>query len=415
MAAAVLFLGAVPVSDAAAQIVARNPLEEVRRGVTVDSRVRRDYDPLGVRLGSFKLDGAVDIGGGYDDNLLALQQKTSDGFADQAGAVGLRSDWTTHALGVTGNFDSRQYFNRSEFDWLDWDLGGYGRYDISPYTNVEAQYRHYQDHLDVYNFDVQTAGIFRPVPITSDEVQASVNTTLNRIGLLGNVLYRTYRFENVDFNGVQSRISLNDFDTVIGTVGTSYAFSDGRYANLIFRLQDISYSQQESRGRDSFTWEALGGFTYDFDGVWQGRLAIGWRERNYRDPTLKNLSGPAVEGQLSWSPTLLTTARLNVSRTIEESIRFDSVSYNRTQGGVAVDHELLRNVILTGDIRADYREYERPSQTALDALFTVSGRYLLNRNLSVIGSYTHARRLEQSGGFQEYDRNLVQLRLRVAL
>ena len=65
----------------------------------------------------------------------------------------------------------------------------------------------------------------------------------------------------------------------------------------------------------------LGGFTYDFDGVWQGRIAVGWRERNYKDPNLKNFAGPAVEGQLTWAPTLLTTVRFNVARTIEESIR----------------------------------------------------------------------------------------------
>lgn len=414
--AAMLFLGALTAPDAVAQSATRNTQEEVQRGVTVDSRLRRDYQPLGVRLGSFRLNGTLDVGGGYDDNLLGTKQnRISDGFADQAGSAGLESDWTTHALGVTGNFDARQYFSKSDFDWVDWDIGGYGRYDLSPYTNVEGRYRHYRDHLDVYSYDVQTAGIFRPVPFTSDEVQASANTSLNRIGLLGNVLYRTYRFEDVTIANIRNQVSLNDFDTVVGTLGTSYAFGQGRYANVIVRLQDISYTRQESRGRDSFTWEVLGGFTYDFDGVWQGRIAFGWRERSYNDPNLKNFSGPAVEGQLTWAPTLLTTVRFNVSRTIEESIRNNAVSFNRTQGGVAVDHEFLRNVILTADARADYREYQSPNETALDGLFTLSARYLVNRNLSVIGNYTFTRRFEATGGFPEFDRNVLQLRLRVAL
>jgi hypothetical protein len=39
----------------------------------------------------------------------------------------------------------------------------------------------------------------------------------------------------------------------------------------------------------------------------------------------------------------------------------------------------------------------------------------VNRNVSLVGSYQHARRLDSSVGVQEFDRNLFQLRLRIAL
>jgi hypothetical protein len=308
-----------------------------------------------------------------------------------------------------------QYFKNSEYDWTDWDIGGYGRYDFNAVTNAEARYRHYRDHLDVFSIDVQSAGITRPVPYDSDEFQLNGTTQFGRVGLLGTVLHRTYRFQDVVIGGVPNRVSLNDFDTTIGAVGTSYAFAAGRYVNVIFRVQDIAYQKQESRARDSFTWEVLGGFTYDFDGVWQGRIAFGWRERSYQDSQIRTFRGPAVEGQLTWAPTLLTTVRFNISRTIEESIRRDTVSYNRTAGGMGVDHELLRNVILSGDIRADYREYQSPDQTALDAVFTAGARYLINRNLQLVGTYAYSRRLEATNGLTEYNRNLFQVRLRVAL
>ena len=69
------------------------------------------------------------------------------------------------------------------------------------------------------------------------------------------------------------------------------------------RLQDISYRRGAiSRGRDSFTWVALRGFEYDFDGVWAGRVGVGWQQREYNGPQIKTLEGPALEGRLSWSP-----------------------------------------------------------------------------------------------------------------
>lgn len=416
LVAGAFLLGALPSGEAAAQAARSESSQDTERGVTVLTRTRPDYDPLGMRLGAFRLNGSVDLGPGYDTNLTSNNRaRRSDGFVDEAAAVDLASDWTTHAVGVSGSMDSRQYFSNSDFNWVDWDLGGFGRYDFSAQTSLSGRYRHYRDHLDVYSIDVQSAGIFRPVPYDSDEFEVTGNTSFNRFGLLGTVLHRTYRFEDVVFNGVPNRVSLNDFDTTIGALGTSYAFGPGRYVNVIARVQDITYQNAASRGRDSSTWELLGGFTYDFDGVWQGRIALGWRERDYRDPRLKNLSGLAAEGQLTYAPTLLTTLRLNVSRTIEESIRQDAVSFNRTQGGIAVDHELRRNVILTGDFRADYREYQSPNQTAFDGIFTVNARYLVNRNLSVIGTYSHSRRFEASNGIPEFDRNLFQLRLRVSL
>ena len=161
---------------------------------------------------------------------------------------------------------------------------------------------------------------------------------------------------------------------------------------------------------------ALLGFEYDFDGVWAGRLGIGYQQRDYNSPQIKALEGPAVEGRVSWSPTQLTTVTFNVARTIEESIRQDAVSYLRTTAGIRVDHEYLRNVLLGGELRADRREYGgSQGSTATDGVVQLNSRWLLNRSLSLVGTYAYTPRLEASGTGPTYDRHLVQLRLRVAL
>src|SRR3954468_22214285 len=176
-AAAAILVGGLPVSEAGAQAARGITPLDVERGVTVASRQRRDYNPLRVRLGAFTLNGSVDAGPGYDSNLLGTKtNKTADGFMDEAATLTLDSDWSRHGVGVSGNMDSRQYFQNNSFDWVDWDVGGYGRYDFTNVTSAEARYRHYRDHLDVQSIDVQTAGITRPVPYNSDEFQASGQT-----------------------------------------------------------------------------------------------------------------------------------------------------------------------------------------------------------------------------------------------
>jgi hypothetical protein len=111
----------------------------------------------------------------------------------------------------------------------------------------------------------------------------------------------------------------------------------------------------------------------------------------------------------------LTTLRFAAGRSIEKSIRANSVGYFRTVGSVRVDHELLRNVILGAEAGLEWRDYEQPEQTATDGTIEASLRWLINRNLALIGSYRYTNRFQTSGGINDDDRNLVQLRLRVAL
>ncbi len=406
-------MAGAPVGEALAQL---GTSPDVARGVTVTSRPRTDYDPLGIRLGGFRLNGAIETGPGWDSNLFGDENNvTSDGFFEHRLNLGIESNWTTHAVGASASGIVRQYFENTSQNWEDWSAGGFGRYDFSADTNILASYRHFQEHLEVDSIDVQSAGLSRPVPYNSDQFQVTGTTRFNRVGLLASGVYQTFRFEDVTIGSTRNEISQNDFDSIIGSLGTSYSLSPGRNITAVVRLQDIEYSDQISRERNSFTWEALAGFDYDFDGVWQGRIAVGWRQRKYEGDNIQTLEGPAFEGQLTWAATQLTTLRLTVSRTIEESIRQDAVSFQRTRAAIAVDHEYLRNVILGAELRGDRREYESPNQTATDAVLALSARYLLNRNMTLIGTYAYSSRLESTGGLNEYSRNLFLLRMRFAL
>jgi hypothetical protein len=397
---------------------------ETARGTTVNTRAREDYDPLGVRLGAFRLDTSGEFGVGYDDNLFGTRRnRRTDFYATSLLQATLESDWSRHRVAATGSVDERRYLRTGQQDWRDWTVGLLGRYDIVQDTWVEAAYNHVVQHLETDNIEVQGTGLSRPVQYAYDEAVLTGRTQFNRLGVQASGIYRAYRYDDVDLGGPPpppgtdnpGRVSRNDFDTWLGQVATSYLLAPGRYLTAIARVQDITYKEAAQNARDSFTWEALGGFNYDFDGVFQGRIAVGYRQRDYSGAGIKSLSGPAFEGELIWQPTLLTTVTLQGRRVIEESIRNNAVSFTRTEAGVLLDHEYLRNVILGVELRADRREYDQPNQTVTDGLGVLSARYLINRNLSVTASYQHSRRLEATTGIDEYDQNLFQLRLRVAL
>nr|WP_235913798.1 outer membrane beta-barrel protein [Pseudoroseomonas coralli] len=399
---------------AAAQTQTIGP-EATARGVTVQTRPRPDYDPAGVRLGAFRIDGSVEAGMGYDDNIQpSLQSEPSDGFFTERLNASAASQWTRHALGLNVTQSTRQYLQYNDLNWNDYSVGLSGRYDIGRASSLNASYTHLRSHLDVDDFELQQGGISRPLPYDSDVFQVGGTATFNRLALSTTLNYTTIRYDRQQNSGGFQNDAQDDYDSKAAEIRGEYSLVPGRRIVALVRLQDISHTESSQSGSDSFTWEGQGGFDYDFDGLWAARLLVGYRQRDYEQPGRKSLTGPAFEGQLMWMPTQLTTTTLAIQRTIEESIRNDNVSYTRTAASLTVDHELRRNLILTGSLRAEHRDYPDVG-TVTDGIVLVGAQLLLNRNMALTADYQHTERLSAPEGYREYGINQVAVRLRFAL
>jgi hypothetical protein len=164
--------------------------------------------------------------------------------------------------------------------------------------------------------------------------------------------------------------------------------------------------QRSSRG-----WEADVGTAIDLTHVVNGEVYAGYLSQYYDDPRLSTDSGFAFGGNLLWNVTQLTSLRATAARTIEETTQFAAVNgvsvnasgYLQSAIKLAVEHELLRNVLLSGYvdyINSDYQGITR-SDDQIDA--NVGGRYLLNRNLSATADLTFSTRSSNVTGVG-YDR-----------
>jgi hypothetical protein len=390
--------------------------EATARGVTVMTRPRPEFDPAGVRLPGFRLDTSLETGLGYDDNLLPGRSPSrSGGFFEESLNVSGATTWTRNAIEVFATQTTRQHLQDSDLNWLDYAIGGSGRYDIGRASSVRLRYEHVRSHIDVDNVDVLEEGTSVPVPYDTDIFQIGSTAGFNRLTLSGLVDYRLLRYEDVTFDNTRDVVSNNNHDELLGEGAAEYSFLPGSSVIGLVRLQDINYDREQQRGRDSFTWEAQAGLKYDFDGFWAARVLAGYRNRDYEQPGLKSLSSPAFEGELTLMPSQLTTVTLTLRRTIEESIRETSVSYTRTAARLRADYEVLRNLIVSGEVRGEKREYPRGGGDVADVIGLMEARMLLNRNMAVVASYQHTERVEAPSGIREYSRNQVLLRLRFAL
>ena len=96
------------------------------------------------------------------------------------------------------------------------------------------------------------------------------------------------------------------------------------------------------------------------------------------------------------------------------STRIGAQEYFRTDLDASVDHELLRNLILSARAGISFQEYEGIARDDEVAIFGISGMYLLGRNFYISLGYEFTRRESDVAG-SDYTKNVVILRLKAQL
>src|SRR5690606_24629881 len=90
----------------------------------------------------------------------------------------------------------------------------------------------------------------------------------------------------------------------------------------------------------------LAGVSVNFTDLMRGEINVGQFEREY--DAGNSVEGLAVAANLEWYPTGLTTVTVTGRRNSEDVIgATESQPFTETEFGARVDHELLRNLILT--------------------------------------------------------------------
>ena len=167
--------------------------------------------------------------------------------------------------------------------------------------------------------------------------------------------------------------------------------------------------EQNSQGFD-----LVAGAAIDLTGLIFGDFFVGYRERHFDDDRFDTLRGPVIGSKLTWIPTGLTTVTLNIENQIIESRRTgdlaDSPGYTSTAIDARVDHELLRNLILSGGAGFGLDDFEDISREDKNVAAFVGADYLWNRYLTLGARYQFRYRNSNEAG-DDFTRNLFMISL----
>ncbi|MEO8112750.1 MAG: outer membrane beta-barrel protein [Phenylobacterium sp.] len=384
-----------PATPAAAAAV---PGDNFRRDATISvaQRPREGYEARGIRLGTFMAYPKVTLSAVSDDNIYATSTgQTQDTVWHATPGVSVNSDWIRHAFSAYAQTSINKYQDHSAEDTTDYGVGVGGKLDVTRDTFATG-------HVDyIRGTEPRTspnspASALEPVRYDLWSVGVTGRHEFNRLLAAGRLESQRFDYASPsDANG--NRLDQSFRDRTNTTIGgrLDYAVSPATALFVDVQADKHEYKHTGTTSRDSSGTRVQGGVNFEITALVRGDIGVGYIRQSFDDSTQRDLKGFSANGSVEWFPTQLTTVTFNVARTIEDSAVAGSAAYLSTNVHARVEHELLRNVILTGQVGYGKDEYTGIDREDRRKSAGVGVSYLINRTLGLSASYDYSN---QKGG-----------------
>ncbi len=360
--------------------------------VTVLTRPRPDYDPPGLREGSFVVQPLVAEGFGFDSNPRGAPGQAGSAFVSTQASVSVGSNWARDGIGASVSVDDRRYLQQPNLSRTDDSVSAGGRYDVGTADHLLLSATHSDLHIEPTGIDALSTQ--RAVPYQVNVGTASYLLTLSRLSFEPFVLVADTSYSPTRLGGGASQSnSYLDNTTVTEGVTTRYELSPLRRAVLVVRSAQSAFSHALPGipRRDSVDVSVLGGIDYVADGVFRYRALVGYQVRDYASAAIKSHNAPVVEADVIWSPSLLTTVEATANRKIVNSTDPLVAGYTDTAARLQVEHEYLRNVLLNVHVSAELAQYENNGGQQTIYGGGVGATWLLNRTRKISATFDHTQ------------------------
>ncbi|WP_369062129.1 outer membrane beta-barrel protein [Caulobacter sp. 73W] len=384
------------------------------RNVSVRQRPHPEYNSAGVRLGAFVARPQVTVSGEYNDNIYGAAANEIDDFIFRfRPAVDLASTWSRHALNAFARGSINRYNDYSSENTEEYSLGANGRVDIVRGTSISGG-GDVSRITEPRTSSSTPTGSIDPIQYDLSQFNVAGVREFNRLRLSARGDYRKFNYKDGRTVG-GAEVEQDDRDReVTSFMGRGdYALSP---ATAVFVQGTVNKREYRLAGtaarpaRDSDGYEVLAGANFEVGALMRGELAAGYLSQEFDNAIYGKVDGFGGRAQLEWFPTQLTTVTFNGTRSVEDSGIIGSSGYLSSTVGAQVDHELLRNVILTGQASYSDDKYEGIDRNDKRLNAGVSASYLLNRRLSLVAAYNHFKQNSKgANGGADFNVNTVSL------
>lgn len=369
--------------------------------VSVMERPRPAYDAKGIPLGAFRMFPALTLGLRTTDNVFDTENgAASDVFGEVAPQIRIASEWSQHALELFARANILRYGDNTSENVADWSVGANGKLDVRRTTAATASV--WTGKLHERRSSQNSPGNIGE-PVTFDQFHAEGGLAIepNHLRLFVGIGYDRYDFDATPLVGggfLNNRD--RDRDELRLRARISLEVSEG-YLAFVEAIRDHrSFDTAIDRtgvNRDSDGSILNAGLEFRMAEVLHGEAFVGYLDRQFGAP-LQDVSGLNYGASLKWLATPLTTVSLNASRAFDDTIVAGSTVISNKTLGIAIDHELRRNVIIQAGVTHIDGDFVGSPRNDTDIEAHIGATYLIDSNLRATAGYEHRERDSNAAG-----------------
>ena len=380
----------------------------------VTDRAQPEFDAISIRTGAFDVRPVLRFSTGMTSNLFATSaNEVDDVFVGIAPSVDFESTWSRHSLDFNGRLDHREYADTSSESRTNIELGADGRIDVNNSLNLFGAAL-LEDLNEPRSNIASLQDAVEPVEYSRVGGEAGAQYQSGRLRLRGAVGLVSLDYDDVELNsGLFQDQDFRDRDEMVVRFRTAYAverdwaiFADLEQSESDYDAPNIF----NALNRDFSTTSLRVGTNFELSNLLRGDIGIGGFQSNYDDPTVADVDGLSVDGNMQWFASQLTTVTLGAARGVIDPGLVQTNAAVRTNVGIRADHELKRNVIITGEARFTNFDFENVDRNDDRWNLSTSAVWKLNPNIWLDGSL---QLTDQSSNVQDFTESRVLVGLRI--
>lgn len=383
--------------------VAQEPAPE--RGETVFDRNRPDFDAKGIPAGGFRIFPSLTVRQAYDDNVFATDVDEEGDFITLISPeIDVRSEWSRHSLVFTAFADIERFADFDNEDAEEYGAAVRGTLDVTARDEVRAL-AGYSRQVEGRTDPDQAVGVDRN-EYDDYRLGAGYTHDFNRVSVQVDGLWR-----ELDFIG--DRLRERDRQEFRFESRVSYDVSPrfDLFVEPFYVLRDYDERTAGGADQDSQTFGILGGAGIDITGILFGEIGAGVFYDEFESSARDEVTGFALSAALDWNVTELTTLRARASNESEATNVGGASTLVTTEAAIAVEHELMRNVLIGADAYFQMEDFQGISRTDETYGGGLEVQYLVNSYFSVFAEYQHETQDSDAAG-NDYSINVVLVGLR---
>jgi hypothetical protein len=383
----------------------------------VSTRSYPEYEPVGIRNGSWMFSPTLTGGGFFDSNVFSTNTGMQGDVAGQIGG-GLRAHtlWERHGIDIQATTLNTSYSHFNTLDQTDVSLKGNAHYDFDNSTTFLTGFQAAFLHEGVGSLNSPT-GAIQPTPYSLFSVDGTFRKEFGRATASVGTRVDSYNYGSVlAANGTTINQSSRDGQVYKTHGRVDYSFSEkssvftaveGNWRNLQGTPAQPLSAQAFTQGVSSQGYRVMGGFDVELTHLITGEIAGGYMAQHFFSSSIGNIEGPTYRAMLTWSPTRLIDVHFNAEQVVTESSDTTSTGIRASAVQLGFDYEFRRNIIFSAATT-----YERDSfygePPRLDYVYDADVRlkYLLS-NITSLTLYYHFIRRDSSIPIDSFDKHMV--------